>query len=152
MSGKQTAAAPNLKTHYFSYYNKTFFIDIDHEHREKGYLLNLHDGDFDERSDLIAEVVFATTEDIHPRSHEAFIVNTEECRADHLRGDGPIFALYETIEGLYEQRKAENRRFPEQERALINTLRPRTFHMWDEEFERRAAGDDATFQYRWVLP
>lgn len=137
---------------YFAYYNKTFFMETSTiDNLDRGYLLNLRSGDFDERNDLIREVLFATTEDIHPRSHDDFIVNTEELRAHYLRGDGPIFALYETIAGIHEQREAENRRFSDQERALIRTLRHRTFQMWTEEFKRRAAGEAPTFQYNSIL-
>lgn len=148
---KPSRGAHNLKYEYFSYYRSPFFTKIEPDNSERGYLLNPISGDFDERSDLINEVMFATTEDIHVRSRDDFIVNTEEFRAHYLRGDGPIFALYETITGIYEQREAENRRFSDQERALIRTLRHRTFQMWTEEFERKAAGEAPTFEYNSII-
>lgn len=148
---KQSRGAHSLESQYFSYYNKTFFIEKTSDNLERGYLLNLTSGDFDERNDLISEVMFATTEDIHPRSHDDFIVSTEEFRAHYLRGDGPIFSLYETIAGIYEQRKAESRRFSEQERALIRTLRHRIFQMWNDEFKRIATGETPTFQYKSII-
>lgn len=133
---------------YFEYFNKTYKIVRMSESGVQGYLLNLVSGDFELNNDLIGKVLAATTaSDISALDEDEFIDQTERIREDYLRGDGPIFALYETIDGLYEQRKREGRRFTPEERALIRKLRRQTFTMWEEEFARRAAGEPPSFQY-----
>ncbi len=103
----------------------------DPEGQLHGFELNLATGEFDNNNRAIARCIFATsTADISNIDEAEFIDETEQRRAEYLRGDGPIFAIYETIDGMYEQRKAENRRFAPEERALIKTVRQRTFTMW----------------------
>jgi hypothetical protein len=133
---------------YFVYYAKTYKLESTPDGGLAGYLLNLKTGDFEERNDLIDKVLWATTGEIDPVDEASFIDGTEIARAEYLRGDGPIFALYETIEGLHDQAEAEGRRVAKDELALIRSLRRRTFKMWEEEFARRAAGEPPTFGYR----
>ncbi|MGH3858983.1 hypothetical protein [Actinokineospora sp.] len=132
---------------YFRYYNKTFKLDADAEGNWIGYLLNIDTGEFELDNRPITEVLFATsTSEVAVLNEDDFIRRTEEERAGYLRGDGPIFALYDTIAGLFEQREREGRQsFHDEERALIRSIRKRTFKMWEEEFARRAAGEPPSF-------
>lgn len=134
---------------YHRYYNKTYKIIRTDEGRLRGYLLSLTTGNFEENNDVFDEVVWATSSsDISVIGEEDFVEQTEAARARYLRGAGPIFALYETVDGISEQRKREDRRrFTSEERALIKSLRRRTFQMWEEEFARLAAGEPPTFEY-----
>lgn len=132
---------------YFTYYAQTYRVDATPEGGLTGYLLNLRTGEFDEEPSHVREVLRAmASSDISKVSEEKFVQETEFARADRLKGDGPIFALYETIDGLYAQAKKEGRRLAPQESALIQALRKRTFKMWEDELAHRAAGRTPSFR------
>lgn len=127
---------------YFEYLNKTYRIVENHAGEVVGEILDLHTGRFERDDRHINRVLFATTEsDIFREDEEGFVQQTEMTRARYLRGEGPIFALYETIDGLYEQAKDEGRRPTPEEIALAKSLRRRTYRMWEEEFARIDAGE-----------
>ncbi|MGC7093259.1 hypothetical protein ACPZ19_01210 [Amycolatopsis lurida] len=134
---------------YFLYFGRTFVIDSTPDGGLAGSLLNWDTGEFEPNHEPIEKVLFATSDsDISALSRERFIERTERIRADHLTGDGPIFALYDVIHAMHDQRRAENRRLTDEEMALIDSLRRRTFGMWEEELARRAAGEPPSFTVR----
>ncbi|WP_229372538.1 hypothetical protein [Umezawaea beigongshangensis] len=114
-----------------------------------GYRLKLDTGEFEPNNRPIPEILGATsTSEISSLNEEEFVWTTEEIRGE-LRGDGPVFALYETIDAMYEQKEREGRKaFTPEERALIRSIRRRTFRMWEEEAARRAAGEPPTIIVR----
>ncbi len=134
---------------YFKYYGSTFVLDTDSEGNWVGHRLNTDTGEFEPDNSPIVEVLLATsTSDVAVLDRDRFIWRTEEERG-RLRGDGPVFALYETIDAMYEQKEREGRKsFTPEERALIRSIRRRTFKMWEEEAARRAAGEPPTFTVR----
>lgn len=136
---------------YYKYYNKTYRLDRLPNGNTAGFMLNLATGAFDENNDHIFEVQWENAADVHSLDEDRFVQETEIERKHYLRGDGPIFALYDTIQAITDQVRAENRRFAPEERALIVSLRRRTFQMWEEEFARRAAGESPSFQYTSVM-
>ncbi len=71
---------------------------------------------------------------------------------EHLRGTGPVFALYDTITAIFEQRRTEQRHLSPDERALITSLFQRTYKMWEDEFARQDAGQAPSFSYTSALP
>ncbi|MCE7005717.1 hypothetical protein LWC34_23235 [Kibdelosporangium philippinense] len=113
----------------------------------KGLALNLTTGDFEPDTKYITQIMFATTQEIFSLDEEEFIRETEEARKHFLSGDGPIFALYEVVDGIYAQARAEGRRITPDEIALIDGIFKRTFKMWDEEFARRRAGEPGANTY-----
>lgn len=132
---------------YFTYYAQTYRVDSTPDGGLTGYLLNTRTGEFDEDPSHVREVLWAmASSDISKVSEEKFVQETELARAYELKGTGPIFALYETIDGLYDQAERENRRLTPQESALIKALRKRTFKMWEDELARRAAGQPPSFR------
>jgi hypothetical protein len=130
---------------YFIYFNKTYRIDSTPEGGLVGHLLDLGTGEFKPNSRHIDTVLFNRSPEIDSVDELEFIDATERERAHYLRGDGPIFALYDTIQGLYDQAKAEGRRVSKEELALIKSLRRKTYQLWEDEFARRAAGEPPTF-------
>ncbi|MBN6035618.1 hypothetical protein [Amycolatopsis sp. 195334CR] len=133
---------------YYEYFGRTFKIEWTADGR-RGWLLNLDTGEFDPANGPISKVVGATSDsDICTLTEADFIEETEILRAYTLTGEGPIFELYDTIDALFAQKDAENRRFTDQERALIRSLRRRTFAMWEDELARRAAGEPPGFSVR----
>ncbi|WP_181776970.1 hypothetical protein [Amycolatopsis pittospori] len=132
---------------FYTYFGKTYRLESTPGGGLTGYLLNPRTGEFDERPEFVREVMWAmASSDISKVSEEKFVQETERARAYELKGSGPVFALYETIDGLYEQASRENRRMEPQESALIQSLRKRTFKMWEDELARRAAGEPPTFR------
>jgi hypothetical protein len=131
---------------YFEYYNKTYRIDSTPEGGLTGHLLDLATGEFKENNGLIDDVLFNRKPEINSVDEAQFVDQTEQERMHYLRGDGTIFALYETIAGLYDQAKREGRRITREELALVRSLRRRTYQLWEDEFARRAAGAAPTFQ------
>ena len=137
---------------FYKYFNKTYKLDRKENGNVAGFMLNLRTGAFDENNQHIDDVLFAMGEaEIRKLNEQRFIQETEMERQHYLRGDGPIFALYDTIEGLYEQARAEDRRLSQEELALIVSLRSRTFQMWEAEFARQATGEPPSFEVRSVL-
>lgn len=134
---------------YFKYYASTFVLDTDPEGNWVGHRLNIETGEFELDNRPITEVLLATsTSDVTVLERDDFIWWTEQERG-RLRGDGPVFALYETIDAMYEQKEREGRKaFTPEERALIKSIRRRTFKMWEDEAARRAAGEPPTFTVR----
>ncbi len=131
---------------YYKYYGSTFVLDTDSEGNWVGHRLNLDTGEFEPDNGPIAEVLLATsTSEITALNRDRFIWRTEQER-ERLRGDGPVFALYDTIKAIYENAAREGRQsITSEERELIRSIRRRTFQMWEEEAARRAAGEPATF-------
>ncbi|SDC97955.1 hypothetical protein [Actinokineospora iranica] len=133
-----TAKTPD----YFLHFGRTFKLDTAPDGQWIGYLLNWSTGEFEIDNDPIMAVLSATsTSDISRLDKDEFVQETEGIRAYHLRGDGPIFALYDTIHTLFAQAEAENRKITDEELALIKSIRRRTFAMWEAEAARRAAGE-----------
>src|SRR5436190_11893040 len=131
---------------YFKYFAQTYRVDSTPDGGLMGTILNTRNGEFVEDNSHIREVIWATTEsDIRTLTEERFVQETEFERNHHLTGDGPIFALYETVNGLYAQARKEERSMEPQESALIRSIYKRTFKMWEEELERRATGEPPSF-------
>ncbi|UJW34174.1 hypothetical protein L3Q67_10645 [Saccharothrix sp. AJ9571] len=133
---------------YFLYFGRTFVIDSTPDGGLAGSLLNWDTGEFEPDHEPIQKVLFATSDsDISALSRERFVQRTERIRRG-LTGDGPIFALYETIDSIHAQAKAENRRVTDEELDLIESIQRRTFAMWEDELARRAAGEPPSFTVR----
>lgn len=133
---------------YFLYFGRTFVIDSTPDGGLAGSLLNWDTGEFEPDHEPIQKVLFATSDsDISALSRERFVQRTERIRRE-LTGDGPIFALYETIDSIHAQAKAENRRVTDEELDLIESIQRRTFAMWEDELARRAAGEPPSFTVR----
>ncbi|RSD20069.1 hypothetical protein [Amycolatopsis eburnea] len=133
---------------FYKYYSQTYRIDSTPEGGLKGTILNLRTGFFEEDSSHIRELIWSTTESNirGPFGEEKFIRETEVERNQYLTGDGPIFALYETINGIDNAAFREGRNRTAQETALVHALQKRTFKMWEDEAARRAAGQAPTFE------
>ncbi|MEU0530522.1 hypothetical protein [Amycolatopsis tolypomycina] len=134
---------------FYKYYSRTYRIDSTPDGGLMGTILNLHTGFFeqDQDSSHILELIWSTTESNirGPYKEEKFIQETEFERSLYLTGDGPIFALYDTIKGIDDVVRKEGRRRTPQEVALIEALRKRTFKMWEDEAARIAAGEPPSF-------
>jgi len=136
---------------YFEYYAHPFVVDSTPDGGLTGRILNWKTGRFDEDNEHVMDVLFDHGPDIRSLDHAKFVRRTEEERKHYLRGDGPIFALYQTIDAIWAGVKEENRKITKEERALIESLYRRTFTMWEDEFARRDAGEAPAFTFTSVF-
>ncbi len=134
---------------YYEYYKSAYILETNSAGEWVGRRLNTQTGEFDPDNRPILEILLATsTSEVASLDKEEFIWLTEGIRED-LEGDGPVFALYDTVNAIYEQAQREGRKsISPEEVALIESIRRRTFAMWEEEMARRAAGEPPTFTVR----
>ncbi|PWW63479.1 hypothetical protein [Actinokineospora spheciospongiae] len=128
---------------HFRYWQTPYRVERGEDGVEHGYLLNRDTGRFDTADDLVFEVVGATTTShITTVPVEQYVWECEELR-QQLSGEGPVFALYDTIEAIYANARSEGRkRLDPAERALVTSLRQRTHGLWEDDERRRAAGQE----------
>ncbi|TLF58112.1 hypothetical protein [Nocardia cyriacigeorgica] len=144
-----TPYRPLLKR-YYRYFARSVRLEKNPDGRDVGIVLNNRTGRFEEASfEIVESILGARTESNISvlRSEDDFIRATEEARRDYLRGEGPIFSLYDTIGAIFAQRREEQRKLTSEERALIITLYKRTFKMWEDEFARQDSGQAPSFSY-----
>ena len=138
---------------YFKCFNKTYKVDRDGDGNLTGYLLNVRTGEFEDNPAHLEKVLGGELpSNFRELSEAEFIAETERERSFYLRGEGPLFALYETIDGMRKQAKAEGRALTQQEESFIASLQRRTFAMWETELSRRASGQPAGFRCTSILP
>ncbi|WP_460728884.1 nucleoside hydrolase [Nocardia heshunensis] len=116
---------------------------------ETGRKLKIRTGTFEPAThDDITEVLRPTADLDYARlSEERFIWETEEARRLYLRGDGPIFEIYQQIDQILAPIRRKRRSMTEEESATVRALWQKTFGMWEEEFARRAIGEAPSFRY-----
>jgi len=136
---------------YFDYEDNTFKVVQTPAGNLRGYLLNSYTGKFQITNSLLNRVLYSGLgENTTEISEEEFIELTEELRASNLQGDGPIFSIYETIDNWFDQRDSLSESEWRNKRDFITELRNRTYHLWEEEFARQAAGAPPSFAYESV--
>ncbi|SDC22811.1 hypothetical protein [Actinokineospora iranica] len=138
---------------YWEYHGTAFKLEAGPEGEWVGSLLNPETGLFDRDDRPTLDCLFATTTSyITTKPFEEFVWTSERVRSYHLTGDGPIFALYDTIKAIRGQAEAENRRLTGEELAMVKSIYRRTFTMWEEEQKRREAGEPPSFEVRQLRP
>lgn len=121
---------------YFSYYKSPVKMVETEEGGIRAWRLSHRTGGWEPADDLIEEILFAIGGEISTLTVESFIQWTEHDRARYLRGDGPVFALYETIEGILDDAEREQRSLTDIELAMIRGIRRRTYVMFEEQLQR----------------
>jgi hypothetical protein len=132
---------------YFRHHASPYRLDSTPDGGLTGHILDWKTGRFVEDNTKIDDVLFAREGEIGPLTEQEFVVRTEDLRREYLRGDGPIFALYDTIGAMHSVAREEGRPLSREEAALKVSLYRRTFRLWDDEFARRDAGEPPTFDY-----
>ena|SRR5215217_78746 len=137
---------------YYRHYATPVRLEIPLGGGYVAYSLDWRTGQFVEDNAKIDDVLWAQAGEIGKISYEGFVTETEALRRKYLRGDGPIFALYGTVDAMMSVAREEGRDLARAEVDLIRALHKRTFKMWEEEFARRDAGEPPSFTYTTVLP
>lgn len=135
-----TEAADGLSlAGYYDYYDTPVKIVPTTDGGLTAWRLDRGTGGWQAANDIIDEIVFAMGGEIFVRSADRFVQRVEEERGLSLRGEGPVYALYETVRAIEEQAVAERRAYTPEEAALIRGIRRRTFVMFEEQLQQ--AGD-----------
>ncbi|WP_030490831.1 hypothetical protein [Micromonospora chokoriensis] len=124
---------------YYLYYQSPVKIVETADGGARVWRLSIDSGGWHEKNDIFVEITLGVGGDIFSRTAEDFVQEVEAFRAHHLKGDGPIFALYETVRSIELLADAEARYETPREQAIIRGIRQRTFVMFEEQL--RAAGD-----------
>jgi hypothetical protein len=104
--------------------------------------LSAQTGEFVRNMSYVKKIRYGTTADIDTVTRDEFIQRVEELRAERLKGDGAVFALYETIDALEQTARDERRSLTPEEKALVHGLRVRTHGLFEAEL--RAQGRTGT--------
>ncbi|WP_327032788.1 hypothetical protein [Micromonospora ureilytica] len=124
---------------YYLYYQSPVKIVETPDGGARVWRVAIDTGAWQEKNDLFSEIVFDVGGDVFRRTAEDFVQEVEAFRAHYLKGEGPIFVLYETVRSIELLADAEARHETPKEQALIRGIRQRTFVMFEEQL--RAAGD-----------
>ncbi|MFG3642377.1 hypothetical protein ACGF3C_19150 [Micromonospora sp. NPDC047762] len=124
---------------YYLYYQSPVKIVETPDGGARVWRLSIDSGGWHEKNDIFAEVTLGVGGDIFRRTAEDFVQEVEAFRAHYLKGEGPIFALYETVRSIELLADAEARHETPKEQALIRGIRQRTFVMFEEQLHE--AGD-----------
>ncbi|MFC4148217.1 hypothetical protein ACFO0M_18345 [Micromonospora mangrovi] len=124
---------------FFSYYEAPVKLVETADGGVAAWRLSWDTGGWESADNLIDKVLFLGGDEIAEMTGDEFVQRTEHDRGRYLRGDGPIFALYETVRALDETLGRERRYPTPREQALISGIRRKTFVMFEEELQR--AGD-----------
>ncbi|RAO26664.1 hypothetical protein PSN13_06693 [Micromonospora saelicesensis] len=124
---------------YYLYYQSPVKIVETLDGGARVWRVSIDTGGWHEKNDIFTEITLGVGGDIFRRSPEDFVQEVERFRAHYLEGEGPIFALYETVQAVRDVANAEDRHLTPKEQALIRGIRQRTFVMFEEQL--RAAGD-----------
>ncbi len=126
---------------YFSYYQRPVKFLATPDGGMAAYRLSWQDGGWEPADDIANEVIGAVGGEISELDRDRFIDLTERNRAELLRGDGPVYALYETVNAMVTDARNSGRVLTPEEKALVRGVRRRTYAMFEAELARR--GDPA---------
>ncbi|MGV9764393.1 hypothetical protein [Micromonospora tulbaghiae] len=126
---------------FFDYFGSPLKLVATADGGMAGWRLSKDTGGWREANNLVDKVLFVGGDEINQISPDEFVQLTEHERGRYLSGDGPIFALYETVQAIEDTLRVERRYPTPEEQALIRGVRRRTFVMFEEQLQQ--AGDPA---------
>jgi hypothetical protein len=130
-----------MATRYFTYNTRPVKVVEAADHALRAWALDWETGGWQPANELVYEVIGAPSPDVFELTPEDFVDAVEAERGARLAGDGPVFALYETVNAILAAAAVQDREPTREERALIRGVRRRTYGMFEEELRRR--GDPA---------
>ncbi|WBB77355.1 hypothetical protein O7606_13725 [Micromonospora sp. WMMD882] len=104
----------------------------------RAWKLSSRHGGWEAANDIIDEILFAVGGEIFVLPREEFVQEVERYRAYYLSGEGPVFALYETVDAVITQAEDREKRYlNDDELALVHGIRRKTFVMFEEQLQRQ---------------
>jgi hypothetical protein len=126
---------------YFNYYSRPVkFLPLP-DNQMAVWKLSWETGGWEPGEDLANKIIGDVGGEVFRLDKDRFINLTEEQRGRRLQGEGPVYALYETVDGIIADAEREHRGPNPTERALIQGIRKRTYAMFEAELAQR--GDPA---------
>src|SRR5690349_15215455 len=107
---------------YYMHYATPVRLEIPSGGGYAAYSLDWRTGRFIKDNEKIDDVLFAQAGEIRTVTYEVFVEQTEALRRRYLRGEGPIFALYDTIAAMESVAEEEGRRMTREELDLMRAL------------------------------
>jgi len=126
---------------YYSYYTRPVKFLATPDGGMAAWKMSWETGGWEPADELVNEIIGAVGGEISPIDKDRFIDLTEDNRAELLRGEGPVYALYETVNALMRDARESGRAPTDEEKALVKGIRRRTYAMFEAELARR--GDPA---------
>ncbi|MFI9643906.1 hypothetical protein ACIG87_28315 [Micromonospora sp. NPDC051925] len=121
---------------FVSYYESPVKIVETPEGGAAAWRLATDGGSWLPANSLIDTILFGRDDNIDVLSRDEFIQLTEQERARHLEGSGPVHALYETVAAITDMQAREGRYPTSREIALVQGIRRKTFVMFEEQLQR----------------
>jgi hypothetical protein len=124
---------------YYDYYKTPVKMVPTPDGGLTAWRLDKRTGGWRPANDIVDEILSAIGGEVFVRTPAQFVQRAEAERGRYLKGEGPIFALYETVKAIDDVAIAEGRPYTPEEAALIAGIRRRTFVMFEEQLQQ--AGD-----------
>ncbi|GGL90056.1 hypothetical protein [Micromonospora yangpuensis] len=121
---------------YFSYFKRPLKVGAGPDGGLTAWRLSVDSGGWEAADDLVADVLLAVGGEVSSLNPDDFVQLTERTRARYLQGDGPIFALYETIDAIISVAAGESRQLTDRESELVRGIRRKTFVLFEEQLQR----------------
>lgn len=129
---------PGLKLPaYFRYYATLVKMVRGRDGQIQAWRVSMDSGGWQNANELIDEILFAVGGEISTLTAESFVQEVERYRARYLAGEGPIFALYDTVKAITAAEQRERRYLTPEERAIVQGVRRKTFVMFEEQLRRQ---------------
>ncbi|MFI7578127.1 hypothetical protein [Micromonospora sp. NPDC049497] len=117
---------------FYSYYESPVKVIESEGDRAVAFRLSKDTGGWVAANHLVDKLLLGGDDEIEELTVDEFIQLTEHDRGYYLRGEAPVFALYETVRAIRETQAHERRRPTPTEVALIAGIQRRTFAMFEE--------------------
>jgi hypothetical protein len=101
--------------------------------------MNWETGVFEYGMEYLARAM-SSDSDVDHVTEDEFIQHVESLRSRDLKGEGPIFALYQTINAIEDAAKAQGRTLIDEEYALRAELRRQTYAMFQAAHPDQISG------------
>jgi len=138
---------------YYDYAQSPLKVVATPEGGLRAYKLNSFTGRFDVHNSALIRIKLSRSGDeVFASDEDEFIESTEAHRSLDLRGDGPIFTVYQLRRSMTAAFKVLDEWTQQPLLTAIPYLYRWTFRMWEEEFARQDAGEPPSFHYEPTAP
>jgi len=123
---------------YFAFYQFPTKVVPRPDGRPTVWRFSVDTGGWDREQDALIEIESNSRAEVSRLDKDGFIQLTESFRSQYVQDVPPaIKALYETVEAILDQARAERRRLTAEENAMVTGLRRRTYAMFERELANR---------------